>query len=180
MVDSFKAADPIAVAQCTSCDHPTLFVRGVLAWPKDLSDAPLPIHDMPESLKADFEEARTIYTLSPRSAAALLRLCVQKLFGELGMGNVTIDAAIKSLVASGRLDTGLQQAADALRVIGNESVHPGTMDLKDDTQTAYALFEMLNYVVERTVTFPARAKALFDSLPDEKKAAIATRDGTVA
>ncbi len=135
---------------------------------------------MPNLLKADFEEARTVYKLSPRSAAALLRLCVQKLFIELGMGNVTIDTAIKSLVASGRLDIDLQQAADALRVIGNESVHPGTMDLKDDTQTAYALFEMLNYIVERTVTFPARAKALFDSLPDAKKEAIAKRDGTAA
>ena len=176
-VAGITLSTPLSVAQCTSCNGLTLFVKGLLAWPKDLSDAPRPLDEMPEALKADFEEARTIYRLSPRGAAALLRLCVQKLFGELGMGNMSIDAAIKKLVAEGRLDTVLQHAADALRVIGNESVHPGTMDLKDNTQTAYALFEMLNYIVERTVTFPSRAKALFDSLPDAKKAAIAARDG---
>jgi len=37
---------------------------------------------------------------------------------------------------------------DSLRVIGNNAVHPGEMDLTDDTEAASALFNLLNFVVE--------------------------------
>lgn len=142
-----------------------------------MSDAPKPVEDMPASLVLDFEEARTIYQLSPRGAAALLRLALEKLLCvELATGAKSIDAAIALLVGQSRLDPDLQRAADALRVIGNEAVHPGTMDLKDDQATAYALFQMVNYVVERTISYPKRAQALFSSLPQAKIEGIEARD----
>ena len=174
---AFNIAAYLAAAECINCRKPSLFFEGNFIWPNISSAAPKPAEDMPESICHDFEEARQIYTVSPRGAAALLRLCVEKLLcGELNTKARNIDGAIGELVAAGRLDPDLQQAADALRVIGNEAVHPGTMDLKDNQSTAFSLFQMINFIVERTITYPKRAQALYSSLPPGKLDGIKARD----
>ena len=37
----------------------------------------------------------------------------------------------------------VQKALDSLRVIGNNAVHPGELDLKDDVETAILLFRLI-------------------------------------
>lgn len=59
----------------------------------------------------------------------------------------------------------VQQALDALRVIGNEAVHPGELDLRDDVDTASGLFELINVVVEDRITRPKRVAEMFAKLP---------------
>jgi Domain of unknown function (DUF4145) len=49
---------------------------------------------------------------------------------------------VASLVRKG-LSPVVQQALDAVRVIGNEAVHPETLDLKDDRDTATTLFGLV-------------------------------------
>ena len=119
--------------------------------------------------------ARLIVGLSPRGSCALLRLAVQKLCGELGESGENIDKDIANLVDRG-LDIEVQQALDSLRVIGNNAVHPGEMDLTDDTETATALFSLLNFIVEHRIAQPKKRKAIFDKLPDGAKAAIQRRN----
>ena len=133
---------------------------------------------MPVEILPDIEEARAIINRSPRGAAALLRLAVQKLLPILGASQKDINAGIAELVAQGKINANVQQALDIVRVIGNEAVHPGVMDLKDDTATAIGLIKVLNFIVEKAITEPKEMKALFDSLPEHKRKAIATRDGT--
>ncbi len=50
------------------------------------SDSPVqpPHPDMPEEIISEYNEARSIFGKSPRAAAALLRLAVQKLVSVLG------------------------------------------------------------------------------------------------
>lgn len=105
--------------------------------------APLPNQDLPEDIKADYLEASSILGGSPRGAAALLRLCVQKLCKALGKPGKDINADIKSLVEDG-LPLQIQQALDVVRVVGNEAVHPGTLDLNDKPETVAALFNLVN------------------------------------
>jgi hypothetical protein len=109
------------------------------------------------------------------ASAALLRLAIQKICIHLGQPGRKIDDDIGALVANG-LPVTIQQALDVVRVIGNESVHPGVLDLRDDSETVGHLFDLVNLIVEDRISQPKRVQALYDRLPDEKKAAIARRD----
>lgn len=129
-----------------------------------IGGGPRPHVEMPEDVKADYEEARRIIGQSPRGACALLRLGVQKLCVDLGEPGENINNDIASLVRKG-LPQEVQEAMDSLRVIGNNAVHPGAMDLTDDTETASALFSLLNFVVDEMIAQPKRRRSIFAKLP---------------
>ncbi len=124
------------------------------------SNAPLPHPDMPEGVSNDFEEARQVLPLSPRGACALLRLGVQKLCVDLGESGKNINEDIAALVKKGLLPQ-VQQSLDFLRVVGNNAVHPGQLDLKDDEPTALHLFTAMNLIVEQLISAPKHAAALY-------------------
>lgn len=140
---------------------------------------PRPHIDMPPEVMADYNEARSIVALSPRGACALNRLAVQKLVDAFVPGSANLNGKIGTLVDQG-LSSTVQQALDALRVIGNNAVHPGELDLQDDMGTALALFECMNLIVEDRIARPSRISKLYDRLPDKAKAAIEKRDGKPA
>lgn len=131
---------------------------------------------MPSELRADYEEAASIVQLSPRGAAALLRLVLQKLMPLLGEKGKNINEDIKSLVSKG-LDPSIQQALDALRVVGNSAVHPGELDLQDDGQVVASLFGLINYIVEQRISHPKKLADLYEGLPQGARSAIEERDG---
>ncbi|MCY9226219.1 DUF4145 domain-containing protein [Bacillus haynesii] len=72
----------------------------------------------------------------------------------------------------------IQMALDSLRVIGNEAVHPGKIDLDgiDGKETAVALFGVLNFVVEKMLTEPREIEDIYSLLPDSTKKGIDERD----
>lgn len=168
----------IVFSLCEACGREAIYIGGRIARPAE-TDAPPPAVDLPSDCVGDYEEAGTVLPHSPRSAAALMRLVVQKLLPHLGATKKAIDAAIGELVANGKIKTQIQQALDTVRVIGNESVHPGEMDLKDDRETALALFRIVNLIVETEITEPKRLEALYASLPQRKLDGIARRDAAL-
>src|SRR5690606_6790030 len=139
------------------------------------SNAPMAHPDMPNSVSLDYTEARGIVNSSPRGASALLRLCLQKLMVELGQSGKDINKDIGSLVKKG-LPEEVQQALDIVRVIGNESVHPGELDLRDDQETALQLFELINFIIEEQISRKKRISSLFSQLPEGKRKGIEERD----
>ncbi len=137
---------------------------------------PLPNDDLPEDIKKDYLEASTIVDLSPRGAVALLRLGVQKLCKHLGERGENINGDIKSLVTKG-LNPMIQRALDVVRVTGNNAVHPGTIDLRDDKETALKMFSILNLITDAMITQPKMIDQIYDEkLTDGDKAAIERRD----
>lgn len=166
----------IYVSQCYSCDQIAIWCHDSLLYPSIRHEvAPSP--DLDADIRADFEEARAVFTASPRAAAALLRLCVQKLCRQLGMPGKKIDDDIGALVTKG-LPVAIQQALDLVRVISNNAVHPGTINLNDDRDAAAKLFELVNLIAENQITQPKAIAKLFDEkVPAGAKAAIAKRDG---
>lgn len=141
----------------------------------DFAGVDPPNDDLSEAIKEDYNEAASILQKSPRGAAALLRLAVQKLCMQLGEEGKDINKDIANLVKKG-LSATIQQALDALRVIGNESVHPGQIDLRDDPATAQALFRLLNKIAETMISEPKQIQEIYDKIPESKKKAIESRD----
>lgn len=167
---------PIILALCEACKRETVLIDGNFVWPRH-SVAPPPTADLPAELREDFEEARLIAADSPRGAAALLRLVLQKLCPLVGASASNINDAIAELVRDGKVSPQIQQALDSVRVVGNEAVHPGEMDLRDDQETVLTLFRLINFIVEKTITEPKEIAQIYGSLPAAKLAGIANRDG---
>lgn len=141
------------------------------------SSAPPPNDDLPPDIREDYEEATRVLPYSARAAAALLRLCVQKLCKHFGEPGRNIDTDIASLVQKQLIRPALQQAMDVVRVVGNEAVHPGTLDVRDDPDLAHALFKLVNLIAEQAITEPREIDEAFGKLPSSKVEAIAKRDG---
>jgi hypothetical protein len=163
-------------AYCTHCQKFTFWQDGHLIFPLH-STAPLPNADMPEDVKQDYEEARSIVAISPRGAAALLRLAVQKLCKHLGEPGENINADIASLVRNG-LPEAVQQALDSVRVVGNNAVHPGQIDFTDNAGVANGLFAMLNFICENRITQPKMISQFYQAtVPADTQGHINKRDG---
>ena len=150
-------------------------------WHKDRmivpSEAPVPpVHrDMPDECTREYNEARDIVARSPRAASALLRLTVQKLMVVLGESGKNINSDIGDLVAKG-LPVQVQQALDYCRVVGNNAVHTGEIDLNDTPEIAHNLFEMINFIVEDRISRPNHIQNLYEKLPEGARGAIDKRD----
>ena len=162
------------ISKCRSCAEISVWHHDTVLYPATPNDIE-PNSDMNDDIKADFLEARSILDFSPRGAAALLRLCIQKLCKQLGQPGDNINDDIKNLVRSG-LDTRVQKILDVVRVVGNKSVHPGTIDLRDDRGTAKKLFELVNRIAYDTITHKREVESLYESLPKSKRDAIEKRD----
>ncbi|MBD1582168.1 hypothetical protein [Pseudoalteromonas sp. S16_S37] len=65
---------------------------------------------------------------------------------------------------------------DIVRVVGNESVHPGQIDLEDDADLAISLFDLLNIIAEEFITRKNNIQKLYDNLPQAKLDGIRERD----
>jgi hypothetical protein len=163
------------ISRCYNCRKIAVWVHNTMVFPHE-RQGPQPNQDLPSEVAKDFEEARSIVALSPRGAAALLRLSIQKLCVLLGRKGRNIDDDIASLVGDG-LNPLVQKALDIVRVIGNEAVHPGTIDLNDNREIADQLFGLVNSIADQMITHPKNVTQLYEKLPAAKREAIERRDG---
>lgn len=168
------SASPITYCKCEHCHQNTYWYEKRMIIPAEAPVAP-PHPDMPASILEEYQEARGIFGRSPRAAVALLRLAIQKLMPELGERGKDINADIKSLVGKG-LPVQVQQAFDFCRVVGNNAVHPGEINLNDTPEMGQHLFNMINFIVEDRITRPKQIADLYAKLPDGAREAIEKRD----
>jgi hypothetical protein len=150
--------------------------QGAMVYPS-VRTAPMPARDMPEDVKADYLEAREVAVSSPRSAAALLRLAIQKLCIHLGEKGKNLNDDIGELVKKG-LPVEVQRALDVVRVVGNNAVHPGELSQDDVASVADKLFAATNFIVQNRITQPNDLATMFGNLPQGAQDAIAKRDAS--
>jgi hypothetical protein len=161
-------------SRCRRCMNYGIWENGAMVFP-DASVIPLPNEDMPADITQDYNEARTIAGRSARGAAALLRLCIQKLCKYLEQPGKDLNSDIAELVKQG-LNPKIQRSLDVVRVIGNEAVHPGTIDLRDDPAMAGRLATLVNIIADAMITQPKLVDHLYEGLPETKKEQISRRD----
>ena len=165
----------VHLTSCFVCKKTSVWVAGKVRFPVSTSEITEPNDDLPSDIRGDYLEAGEVVSASPRAAAALLRLVIQKLCSHLLEREGAINEMIGELVARG-LSPLVQRALDVVRVIGNEAVHPGSIDLRDDRATAMQLFGLVNLIAEAMITQPKHVMALYGSLPPDKIAGIEQRD----
>jgi hypothetical protein len=168
------AASNFKYSTCEHCGKDSFWYIDRMIVPSEAPVSP-PHNDLPESCLAEYNEARDIVARSPRAAAALLRLCLQKLMIELKEKGENINDDIGSLVKKG-LPVEVQQALDFCRVVGNNAVHPGEIELTDNPEISHSLFEMLNFIVDDRIARPKKVANLYSILPEGAIKAVAKRD----
>jgi hypothetical protein len=172
--NSLLARD-LSIATCQSCNHYSLWVDEKMVYPRNMT-IDSPNDDLNEEIKSLYNEASKIFLDSPRGSTALLRLALQMLLKQMGKEGKNINNDIKELVESG-LSSKIQKALDLLRVIGNNAVHPGQINLDDNSEVALKLFKILNMIADEMITKPKEIDTLYDDvLPTGTKGQIAKRD----
>jgi Domain of unknown function (DUF4145) len=161
-------------AICSRCKDASLWRSETMEYPRVIVVEP-PNPDLNPDIQRDYLEAAAIVQDSPRGAAALLRLAIQKLCKQLGQPGENINDDIATLVKNG-LAVEIKEALDIVRVVGNESVHPGEIDLNDNQELAYQLFNLVNLIADRMITHPKEVNKMFAALPAKKLDGIKTRD----
>ena len=170
-----RPARNLSMSICFVCQREALWINGRLTYPTFSPDAPQPNDDLNVDIRRDYEEAATVLSQSPRSSCALLRLSIQKLCEQSLERTGDINEMIGELVGRG-LSPVVQQALDVVRVVGNEAVHPGTLDLRDDADTARRLFGLVNLIAEVLITQPRHVAELYATLPPNKLQGIEVRN----
>jgi len=153
---------------CSKCKRYTVWLNDKIIYP-DLSFAPWPTQDMPLDIKDGYLEARGVVTSSPKAASALLRMCLRNLMIHLGESGKNIELDISNLTKKG-LPKKFHHALWAAGVIGAGATKPNEINLKDDVDTAIALFNLLNKIVEATISQQKKVKRLYTKLPKPKPA----------
>ncbi|WP_345977991.1 DUF4145 domain-containing protein [Sulfurimonas sp. HSL3-7] len=162
------------IVYCSHCKKYSLWLNEKMIYPETTGIQP-PNTDLEQEIIDDYLEASSIVNKSPRGAVALLRLAIQKLCKQLGEEGKNINNDIASLVKKG-LPVTIQKALDIVRVVGNDAVHPGQIDLKDDQEIANKLFDLINIIAHTMITQPKEIAALYETLPEAKKEGIEKRD----
>jgi len=170
----YEYIERLKINICAKCKEYCVWYGDKMIYPV-ASSAPMPSPDTPEDVKEDFLEARNIVDLSPRASTALLRLALQKLMPHLDESGKDLNGNIANLVKKG-LPKRIQEALDGVRVIGNNAVHPGNINLKDDITTAVTLFELLNMIVDVMIAQPKKVDEIYKKIPQGAKEAIEKRD----
>jgi hypothetical protein len=169
-------------ALCSCCKNPSLWrvtkyskikhdrqdIEAELIYP-DNGVTALPEQDMPDDVKKDYDEAARIFSKSPRGAAALLRLGLQKLCKHLGQKGENINTDIRALAAQNTLPPLVVKVADTVRITGNNAVHPGEMSDEDFDYVASKMFELINFIVKKGISEPKELEALYKLTPENPR-----------
>lgn len=149
-----------------------------LIYPAGIARDPVP-ETVPAELRADYEEAALLLSLSAKASAALSRRCLQNTIrATTNIERRTLDQEIREVIEQNLLPTDLAEQLDAVRHIGNMAAHP-TKNQETaaiiDVEPAEAewnldvLDSLFEYWYERPAKIAERKAALNKKLEDAGK-----------
>ncbi len=157
----------VQLAMCTKCKNLSFWIKGNMVFP-DVPNVEAPNADLDQDIKDDYLEAASVFNKSPRAAAALLRLALQKLCKQLGEKGENIHEDINSLLKKG-MPSRVMKAMNAVRIIGNHAVHPGKLDFQDNIDIAAKLFRLINSIARDMITEPKELEEISKIASDSDK-----------
>lgn len=171
----FHEVKGLKVSVCHNCENIAVWIDEGIIFP--IRGGPIPNSDMPDSVKEIYNEARNVKNISGKSAAALLRLALEKLLKERDIGdeNDSLGTRIDELVAEEDISQQTEKMLDIVRNVGNDAVHPGKIYLGDTEKAAEKLFYLINRITEELITVPRETEEMFDDIPENKKKGIRQR-----
>lgn len=120
-----------------------------------------PNNDMPKNIKDLYNEASSVFELSPRSSLAIIRLALDLLCIELGAKEQdNLFNKVEWLYNENVIDAELKELAHGVRGLGNGAVHPRNIDEEINKNDAIIVFELLNIIVEEKITKENRKNEL--------------------
>ena len=169
-------------AVCSGCKRVSIWRNidensGEMVYPTTLFGIS-PVDDMPEEVLEFYNEARGVASISPRAAAVLLRVSLEKLTEHLGEKEGGLNKRIGALKKKGFPES-IIRSLDCVRIIANEGgAHAGIIGLigEDGKREVEKLFWLANAIVERVISDPKNINKYFGDLPEEKKKGIINRD----
>ena len=141
----------------------------------DVSGYPPANEDMPDGIKRIYGEAAVVANKSPRAAAALLRLALQEFCKLQGCSEGNLIEQIKCLETKKGLPARVVKAMDALRLTGNDAVHPDKVgiDIATTPDIVPKLFRLINLIAEKVISEPKRLDEEIEQIggafPENKK-----------
>ncbi len=120
---------------------------------------PQPNPDLPEACQSTYTEAAHVFEHSPRSAAVLLRLCLQQLLDYLGFKG-SIYNMIAAATTKLHLPEYIQKFMDITRHYGNEAAHESelSLNLEEQLENVEYMFEIINEITNHAITIPQKSQ----------------------
>lgn len=163
------------VCQCRECEKVSIWYRGVMLAPATGGIQP-PNPDLPPEIRADYNEARAVAAHSLRSAAALLRLAIEKLCVMLNGREMKLDEHIGALVAKG-LDDETALMFDVVRLGGNNAIHPvDRIGVTANREIVGILFWLVNEIADDVITKPKKRAEAMQLIPEDERERIVKRN----
>jgi hypothetical protein len=157
-----RTDNALRIVECQACHGRSYWVDEQMAWPRPVSGPP-PNDDLTEDLRGLYVEAAEVGPISPRAAAALLRLLIDRLVAGLGEADGALFDRIGRLADQGIVPRRVIDAMDSVRVVGNEAVHEGQLHPEDNERVLSVLFVIVNAIVENTTTMERVTSELLGS-----------------
>ena len=132
----------------------------------DVGSYPPPNNDMPDNVKGIYREAATIANKSPRAAAAILRVALQKLCKELKCPSDKLYEQISDLLEDEKVPSIVIDAMEVIRLVGNDAAHPDRfgIDVDRNLEAVHSLFEFINLIVDEMISRPKRKRGRLDKM----------------
>jgi hypothetical protein len=148
-----------SISYSFNCNEMCLWVCDQLVWPRPPGDPEPTLHASPDA-RRDYEEASQTLEASPRGAAALLRLAIEKLCKELGDSSERLKDDIAFLVQED-VNARVQKVLDAMRIIESNAMPPGQIGGEDNRATAETLSGLVNLICEKMIMEPRHLQAVY-------------------
>lgn len=151
----------LSISTCAKCKQIEIWINDDMVYPKIEEFGPEATKDMPERVKETFNEARKVFGVSVRSAAALLRLAIEQYCDEMGYKERNLSTSIKEMISKENLSNEFEKSCDYIRLTGNDAVHPRELSISEDKEVVLFMFELLNQLVEEMITNKNKKNRLF-------------------